>query len=489
MDAAGKEQLSLSLRYVNSECCIKEDFLGFVHLKEGLSGKALATAILNKLSELGLDIQDCRGQGYDGAGSVAGHKNGCSAHILSKNRKALYTHCFSHRLNLAVSKATKITSVDNMMSIVQKISYFFKLSEQRQLSFESFVKRHCPNSSSHKLKDACRTRWVERIVDLGEFIKLFVPLWHTLEDMKSNPSGQYNTKTNTDAFSYFKAIDSFDFIINLIMMFHIFDLTLLVTQLLQSKKNDIADGIHLIKSLMSMTSNVRKDVDRYHDEWYNEAFDLAEKLEIPQVKPRTNRRQIHRANHPSDSVSDFYKYSLTIPLLDNLLEDLSARFSKNNLVSYTGLYLIPSKIVSLDSESPEKSLKDLLFPFIQFYEEEFPSFHLLEPELALWKEYWLTNKDICPNNISSTLKAIKFDGFENIKVALRILATLPITSCECERSFSGMRRLKTYSRTTMLNERLNGLALMNFHLGNVPHTDKVINNFAGMKPRRLEFDL
>ena len=132
---------------------------------------------------------------------------------------------------------------------------------------------------------------------------------------------------------------------------------------------------------------------------------------------------------------------MTIPLLDHLLQDLTARFSKDALVSYTGLYLIPSKILSLDSKSPEKSLKDLLFPFIQFYEEEFPSIHHLDLELALWKKYWMTNKETCPNNISLTLKAVKFDGFENIKIALRILATLPITSCECERSFSGMKRL------------------------------------------------
>ena len=44
----------------------------------------------------------------------------------------------------------------------------------------------------------------------------------------------------------------------------------------------------------------------------------------------------------------------------------------------------------------------------------------------------------CPSNIASTLKAISFDGFENIKVLLRVLGTLPITSCKCERSISAL---------------------------------------------------
>jgi hypothetical protein len=40
-----------------------------------------------------------------------------------------------------------------------------------------------------------------------------------------------------------------------------------------------------------------------------------------------------------------------------------------------------------------------------------------------------------------------------------ILATIPATSCSAERSFSGLRRVKTYLRSTMGQERLSGLAL------------------------------
>ena len=53
----------------------------------------------------------------------------------------------------------------------------------------------------------------------------------------------------------------------------------------------------------------------------------------------------------------------------------------------------------------------------------------------LWKQYWVTFKgSSVPNNVSETLKLLSFPGFENIKVSLRILATLPVISCEeCER--------------------------------------------------------
>ena len=180
-----------------------------------------------------------------------GFRNGCAANILRINKKALYTHCFSHRLNLAVSRTYKIMSVDNMMAEIQKISEFFRFSEQRQVAFERNVRKFCPQSARNKIKDPCRTRWIERIVTLGVVIELYPAIWETLEEMRMNLGKLFNSKTQKDAFSFFKAIDSFDFIVNLITTFKIFNYTLLVTELLQSKKNDIADGIEMIECLLS----------------------------------------------------------------------------------------------------------------------------------------------------------------------------------------------------------------------------------------------
>ena len=44
--------------------------------------------------------------------------------------------------------------------------------------------------------------------------------------------------------------------------------------------------------------------------------------------------------------------------------------------------------------------------------------------------------------------------------ALKILAVIPATSCSAERSFSPSRRLKTYLRNSMGQERLSSLALL-----------------------------
>ena len=53
--------------------------------------------------------------------------------------------------------------------------------------------------------------------------------------------------------------------------------------------------------------------------------------------------------------------------------------------------------------------------------------------------------------------------FHNVDVLLRLLSVCPLSSCEAERSFSALRRLKTWLRATMSQARLNALALSHVH--------------------------
>ena len=70
--------MSFVLRFVDKDDEIREEFLGFLHCKFGLSGETLAETILTEIGNLTLDISNCRGQGYDGAASVSGQWSFCS---------------------------------------------------------------------------------------------------------------------------------------------------------------------------------------------------------------------------------------------------------------------------------------------------------------------------------------------------------------------------------------------------------------------------
>ena len=63
--------------------------------------------ILKVIGLMSLDMNDLRGQGYDGAGNMAGAKFGVSERIKQMYPKAHYFHCASYRLNLAVASSTR----------------------------------------------------------------------------------------------------------------------------------------------------------------------------------------------------------------------------------------------------------------------------------------------------------------------------------------------------------------------------------------------
>ena len=71
---------------------------------------------------------------------------------------------------------------------------------------------------------------------------------------------------------------------------------------------------------------------------------------------------------------------------------------------------------------------------------------------------------------------------------LQIACTLPVTSCECEHSASTLRRLNTYFRASMTEERLTNLALIHINYESSVDREEVVQKFAERNSRRLELN-
>ena len=124
--------MSFFIRYVDKSCQIREEFIQFLECESGTSGKELYLKLVNVIRNLGPEISNLRGQDYDGAGNMAGKKNGISSRILKLNDKALYVHCFNHRLNLVICKSCNIQKVRYLMGIIKETSYFLNLLPKRE---------------------------------------------------------------------------------------------------------------------------------------------------------------------------------------------------------------------------------------------------------------------------------------------------------------------------------------------------------------------
>lgn len=79
--------------------------------------------------------------------------------------------------------------------------------------------------------------------------------------------------------------------------------------------------------------------------------------------------------------------------------------------------------------------------------------------------------------------------YPNLWMALRIACTLPVTVASAERSFSELKLIKTYLRSSMSEECLSGLAVIsiNHQIGGQISYNDVINDFASQKERRPKF--
>ena len=64
---------------------------------------------------------------------------------------------------------------------------------------------------------------------------------------------------------------------------------------------------------------------------------------------------------------------------------------------------------------------------------------------------------------------------------------MPVSSASSERSFSAMRRIKNYLRTTMGDERLSNLSLLHVQRHMSIDTVAVIDQFIALKNRKMNF--
>lgn len=485
-DCSNKEQLSIVLRYVEPESSfIREDLVTFLECESGTTGEALADLILGFITKH-LDPMKLRGQAYDGASNMSGKTKGTAARISSLYPLALYTHCASHSLNLAVVASFEEVSVRNMIGVLNRLSVFFFAHPKRQKKLEEAIQNTQPESKVTKLKDLCRTRWIERIDALNRVKCLHSSIVACFESITAEGSHMWSPDSLTDASTLLHAIVTTDFISALVITSECLHYFLGLTRSLQQEAKDIVKAVCEVRTLATSLYQVRENVDSHHSEWFETVTEMCSNVGTTPSLPRICSRQRHRTNTPASSPSEYFKRMITIPILDHLLAELDRRFTSHQVTALQGLYLVPSVLVTKDLPTISK----VVIEAGEFYATDLPSVYSLKSEIHSWYTKWKTEEQdngssALPSSLSSTLPRISA-FYPNIHALVTVLCTLPVTSCSAERSFSGLKRIKTVVRSSMGNERLSSLALLHMHQDIPVDVDEVIDEFSRRHPRRIQ---
>ncbi|XP_019643005.1 PREDICTED: 52 kDa repressor of the inhibitor of the protein kinase-like [Branchiostoma belcheri] len=290
----------------------------------------------------------------------------------------------------------------------------------------------------------------------------------------------WDTGNKSAAHQILKSITSFDFIVVFLIVYHYLSHLAGITVKLQGRAVDVVEAHEMVAEIQDIYRSEREGVEKGFDHIYQHSVRMAEKVGSAAEMPRIASRQQHRANAQAATPQQYYQRNTVIPFLDHIITSLNDRFAASAKIATSLIGLVPSILCTRDV-----CLEDA----VGQYEDDLPSPELFPMELYRWKNHFLSDPpESRPASPAEAIKRCDNTMFPNISVLLKIACTLPVTSCECERSASALRRLNNYMRASMGKQRLSNLALMHIHYDKDINLDRVVDCFAQLHPRRLELD-
>ncbi|XP_070411111.1 52 kDa repressor of the inhibitor of the protein kinase-like [Nothobranchius furzeri] len=222
-----------------------------------------------------------------------------------------------------------------------------------------------------------------------------------------------------------------------------------------------------------------------------DAREIAERIEVemnwPEVHKRTEKRQFEYEGREQTQLTaeERFRTEFFLHLVDTALVTLKERFSQMETFYelYGFLYSTETMLKTVQAGRLDECCQRLEQATDDVDAEDLK----LEIQSAV-RAY--------PKHVSSPWEALAYiynenilDIYPNLSIALRLLLTLPVTVASGERSFSALKLIKTYLRSTMSQDRLSALAVIAIERDVRKSLDmeSVMTRFVEAKARKVRF--
>ncbi|XP_054711259.1 zinc finger MYM-type protein 1-like [Uloborus diversus] len=386
----------------------------------------------------------------------------------------------------------EIKELRNALSFVNSLYNLINASAKRFAIFENICKKS-EGSVFRRFCSLSKTRWTVRHHALSVVIENLQEIIQTLLKISDDSS---DVKIASQADGLLTLVTNFEFIFCLKFLFRVLSVTDILSKEIQSITLDISSFFSKVEALLHCLSSERND--EYFKRIWEETEDVCNKLssdgfEIRQPHLHRKRkvpRRLDDGNFQSaffpTSTEEAYKVNIYYQGLDTTLFNLRQRFSEND---YSKIKVISDILLNLKDPLNESSADRIK----EFYKMKFE----VTTQLRFYHNYAKLNfNNLSPTLsefVNSFLKHNLSTSIPSILELLEVARSWPITTANAERSFSTLRRLKTYLRTTMGQDRLSGLALMaveqevTAQLMEPNELDNLVEKFASSTDRRLNF--
>lgn len=403
------------------------------------------------------------------------------------NPRSFFVPCCNHSLNLVVNDAVKGNNSSwQFFSTVQELYNFFSASTNRW----TVLKEHISNLT---LKPLSETRWSSRIDAITPLRYQLGEVYDALYSIFSGVSFDNNTKHMAESLA--NKLKSYRFICTLVLWYNVLFRVNTVSKTLQTKDFNISEACTQMNNLLKFFNSYRSD--KGFGDVLVDASELAKSLDVePTLKtnnvfrPRRVKKQFNYENDDepiTDGERDF-KINIFFSTLDIVIRSIGERFDL--LSSHSDHFQFLWDICKF-SDLPEKEQLNCCLQLEGVLTDKNRNerdingtelFHELQflKNLNLQTPTQMLNY-IIKNNLTHSVP--------NASVALRILLTMPVSVASAERTFSKLKLIKNYLRSSMGQQRLDNLAIISIEsdlLDNINMTE-LISEFSRKKARKATF--